>query len=139
MSESRPDPSRILVVEDEPELAELLAGFLQRRGFATRIAGDGLTACRLTEEFRPHLILLDILMPGIDGWEVCRLIRRVPDRRLANIPIIMVSALNSPEDRSKGIELGAEDYIPKPYRFSELVTRIGEVLAQTRRPAKGSP
>jgi two-component system sensor histidine kinase/response regulator len=68
-------PCRILIVEDEPELAELLDGFLQRNGFSTRIAGDGLTACRLTEEFRPHLILLDILLPELDGWEVCRLAR----------------------------------------------------------------
>jgi DNA-binding response OmpR family regulator len=122
------EPARILIVEDEPELAELLEGFLKRHGFSTRIAGDGLTACRMTEEFRPHLILLDILLPELDGWEVCRLIRRVPDRSLAGTPIIMVSALHSLEDRKKGLELGAEDYIPKPYSFRDLICRARQII-----------
>jgi DNA-binding response OmpR family regulator len=138
MSESRTKRPKLLIVEDEPELAELLSGFFRRHGFATRIAGDGLTACRLTEQFRPHLILLDILLPGMDGWEVCRMIRRVPDRSLAGIPIIMVSALNSPEDRDKGIALGAEEYIAKPYRLRELMSRVNRVLAETEGSANGS-
>lgn len=137
MGESQTKQPRILIVEDEPELAELLSGFFRRHGFAARTAGDGLTACRLTEKFRPHLILLDILLPGMDGWEVCRMIRRVPDRSLAEIPIIMVSALDSPEDRAKGVALGADEYVPKPYLLRELLVRVKQVLAETGRTANG--
>jgi two-component system sensor histidine kinase/response regulator len=69
-------------------------------------------------------------LPELDGWEVCRLIRRVPDRKLADTPIIMVSALNSAEDRKKGLELGAEDYLPKPYSLRQLIARTREILSR---------
>lgn len=128
-----PIQGRILIVEDEPELAELLERFLRNKGFATAIAGDGLSACRMINALRPDLILLDIMLPELDGWEVCRLIRKIPDRSLAGTPIIMLSALHATENRAHGLKLGANDYIPKPYSLKEIFQRSLKLIAQHRK------
>jgi two-component system, sensor histidine kinase and response regulator len=111
----------ILIVEDQPELAAVLEYQLQAQGYATLLAHDGLTACRLAGSEQPDLILLDILLPDLDGWEVCRLIRGRRDEPLGSVPIIMLTALGSMNDRLRGLELGADAFIPKPYSVREVV------------------
>jgi len=111
----------ILIVEDQPDLAALLEYQLQAQGYATLLAEDGLSACRLAGSEQPDLILLDILLPDLDGWEVCRLIRGRRDEPLGSVPIIMLTALGSMNDRLRGLELGADAFIPKPYSVREVV------------------
>jgi len=123
---------KILIVEDEPEPAELLGRFLRNNGFETAVAGDGLSACRMINALRPDLILLDIMLPELDGWEICRLIRKIPDRSLATIPIIMISALHTEENRAQGLQLGANDYIPKPYSLKVVLQRSTRLIASHR-------
>lgn len=121
---------KILIVEDEPELAVLLEHFLRNKGFFTAVAGDGLSACRMINAMRPDLILLDIKIPELDGWEVCRLVRKIPDRSLADIPIMMLTALATNQDRALGLELGADDYMTKPYSLKEIVLRANNLIDQ---------
>lgn len=123
----------ILIVEDEPELLEPLEYSLRKAGFATASAADGLNACRRVGSFRPELILLDILLPDLDGWEVCRMIRSHPDPILASTPIIMMTALTSTENRLKGLELGADAYLPKPYAMREVILHARNLVARRRR------
>ncbi|MEJ2699818.1 MAG: hybrid sensor histidine kinase/response regulator [Desulfuromonadales bacterium] len=94
---------------------------LRNHVFTTLIAHDGLTGCRLAGAERPDLILLDILLPDLDGWEICKLVRGHPDPEMATTPIIMLTALGSRDDRLKGLELGADAYIPKPYSMKEVL------------------
>ncbi len=124
---------RILIVEDEAELAEVLEYNLHRYGFTTSTAHDGLAACRLTGSERPDLILLDLLLPDLDGWEICRLIRNHHDREVASTPIIMLTALGSPECRLRGLEAGADAYLPKPYSVKEIALRAGRLINRHRR------
>ena len=119
---------KILIVEDEPELAALLEHFLRNKGFVTATAGDGLTACRMINSLRPDLILLDIKLPELDGWEVCRLVRKIPDNDLASTPIMMLSALATDRDRDQGLKLGADDYMTKPYSLKEIVLRANKLI-----------
>lgn len=119
---------KILIVEDEPELAAVLEHYLGSKGFVTSTAGDGLTACRMINALRPHLILLDIKLPELDGWEVCRLVRKIPDRTLASTPIMMLSALATEQDRAQGLKLGADDYMTKPYSLKEVVLRANKLI-----------
>lgn len=123
---------KILIVEDEPELAMMLEHFLCGKGFIAAIAGDGLTACRMINAFRPDLILLDIKLPELDGWEVCRLVRKIPDRNLANTPIMMLSALVTEQDRAQGLKLGADDYMTKPYSLKEVEVRANKLIHRYR-------
>ncbi len=120
---------RILIVEDEPEFAALIELWLQRSGRATAVATTGHEAMRLLWEERPDLITLDVGMPGLDGWTICERIREVTD-----IPILIVSARDSEEDRVRGLELGADDYIVKPFSFRELMARIDAALRRSRAP-----
>jgi DNA-binding response OmpR family regulator len=128
---------KILIVEDEPELAALLEHFLRNQGFVTATAGDGLTACRMINALRPDLILLDIKLPELDGWEVCRLVRKIPDHRLASTPIMMLSALATTQDRAQGIKLGANDYMTKPYSLKEIVLRANNLMNRHKANSKG--
>ena len=89
----------VLVVEDEPEILEPLAHSLTQAGYTVLSAEDGLTACRLIGNQQPDLILLDIMLPDLYGWEICRLLRQHPDPRVASTPVIMLTALNAPEDK----------------------------------------
>jgi two-component system response regulator BaeR len=114
---------KILIVEDEPKLAALLADYLQANGFETAIAGEGTAVVPWIREHKPALVLLDIMLPGRDGLEVCREIRT-----FSRIPIIMVTARVEEIDRILGLELGADDYICKPFSPREVVARVKAVL-----------
>ncbi|NLV75129.1 MAG: response regulator transcription factor [Chloroflexi bacterium] len=116
---------KILVVDDEMSLRETLQYNLERQGYRVTTAATGLEALRLAREIKPDLILLDIMLPGIDGIEVCRILRRE-----MQMPIIMVTARTEEVDRVVGLELGADDYISKPFSLRELMARV---KAQLRR------
>jgi DNA-binding response OmpR family regulator len=120
-------PQTILVVEDEPNIVESLSFLMKKAGFVVRVARDGNTAMRTIESEAPDLVLLDIMMPRRDGYEVCRTIRANPD--WDQVRIIMLSAKGRDLDRRKGLELGADDYITKPFSTREIVERVQEILA----------
>ena len=119
-------PQTILVVEDEPNIVESLSFLMKKAGFVVRVARDGNTAIRTIESEAPDLVLLDIMMPRRDGYEVCRTIRANPD--WDHVRIIMLSAKGRDLDRRKGLELGADDYITKPFSTREIVERVQEIL-----------
>jgi DNA-binding response OmpR family regulator len=119
-------PQTILVVEDEPNIVESLSFLMKKAGFIVRVARDGNTAIRTIESAAPDLVLLDIMMPRRDGYEVCRTIRANPD--WDHVRIIMLSAKGRDLDRRKGLELGADDYITKPFSTREIVERVQEIL-----------
>ena len=119
-------PQTILVVEDEPNIVESLSFLMKKAGFIVRVARDGNTAIRTIESEAPDLVLLDIMMPRRDGYEVCRTIRANPD--WDHVRIIMLSAKGRDLDRRKGLELGADDYITKPFSTREIVVRVREIL-----------
>jgi two-component system phosphate regulon response regulator PhoB len=118
--------SKILVVDDEPEAVELLEFNLQRAGFDVIAAADGAQALKQARSALPSLIVLDLMLPEIEGLEVCKMLRRDP--ATAGIPIIMLTAKAAEMDRIVGLELGAEDYITKPFSPRELVLRVKKVL-----------
>ncbi len=130
---SNKKPGRILIVEDEPDLAEMLEYSLQQTGFETLSCADGFCACRLIERERPDVVLLDIMLPELDGWEVCRLLRSVPDESTASTPVVMLTALDAVEQRVRGLELGADAYVTKPYALREVVAHIRNLTARRRR------
>ncbi|MDY6848078.1 MAG: response regulator [Geoalkalibacter sp.] len=130
---SNKKPGRILIVEDEPDLAEMLEYSLQQAGFETLSCADGFCACRLIERQRPDVVLLDIMLPELDGWEVCRLLRSVPDESTATTPVIMLTALDALEQRVRGLELGADAYVTKPYALREVMAHIRNLTARRRR------
>ena len=114
---------KILIVDDDNNIAELVALYLTKECFETKIVNDGEEALKQFHIFHPDLILLDLMLPGIDGYQVCREIRHVSD-----IPIIMLSAKGETFDKVLGLELGADDYVIKPFDSKELVARIRAVL-----------
>ena len=114
---------RILVVDDEPSVTDLLAYNLRKAHYDVSIAADGREALRLAGEFQPDLILLDLMIPEVDGLDVCRELRKS-----SNVPIIMITALGEETDRVVGLELGADDYVTKPFSVRELMARIKAVL-----------
>ena len=118
----------ILIVEDEDNLAELLALRLGRKHLATVIAHDGRTACQMAVNCRPDLILLDIMLPEMDGWEVCSFIRSHREQEIADVPIIMLSALCSLDTKYKGQSVGADAFLRKPYDFEQIFTKINLLL-----------
>ena len=119
--------ARVLVVEDEPSFVEALSAGLRREGFALDIARDGREALDRFAACRPDVVLLDVMLPRLSGLDVCREIRSI-----SNVPIIMVSAKGEEIDMVVGLEVGADDYVPKPYRFRELVARIRAVLRRAQ-------
>ncbi len=119
-------PQTILVVEDEPNIVESLSFLMKKAGFIVRVARDGNSAVRTIESEAPDLVLLDIMMPRRDGYEVCRTIRANPD--WDRVRIIMLSAKGRDLDRRKGLDLGADDYITKPFSTREIVERVQEIL-----------
>jgi two-component system, sensor histidine kinase and response regulator len=131
-SRSSPEllPIKVLIVEDEVELAEILEHNLRKNGFSTTVAHDGLTACRLVGQENPDIILLDIMLPDLDGWEICRMVRSHPEVAIARTPIIMLTALATVGDRLRGLELGADAYIPKPYSPREVVIKARQLALQ---------
>jgi DNA-binding response OmpR family regulator len=120
-------PDKILVVEDEITLQETLAYNLERQGYAVETAGDGLKALELAQQSRPDLIILDIMLPGMDGLEVCRILRKD-----MNTPIIILTARDDEIDRVVGLEVGADDYITKPFSIRELMARVKAQLRRVR-------
>jgi DNA-binding response OmpR family regulator len=116
----------IVIAEDEPDSASLLACRLQRAGAETVMAPDGLAALNEVFERKPDLLILDLMMPGMHGLEVCRLLKTSPVTR--HIPVLLLTALASPEDRLRGFGRGADDYVTKPFEMSELVARVFALL-----------
>ena len=121
---------RILLVEDDAALAELLIYHFTREDFDVQQTGDGDEAMLLAQESPPDLVLLDWMIEGLSGIEVCRRLRRLPDT--ANVPIIMLTARGEEADRVRGLETGADDYVTKPFSPRELVARVGAVLRRVR-------
>lgn len=125
--------SRILVVEDDPDIASLLTHYLQRAGFEADIVTSGGDVLPRMRKAPPDLLLLDIMLPGLNGLEVCRAVRGDP--QTAAVPIIMVTAKDEESDRIVGLELGADDYITKPFSPNEVVARIRALLRRAQRTA----
>ena len=129
--------SHISVVEDDPDISRLVRHHLEGAGFAVKLYPTGNTVLTEAERQRPALFLLDIMVPGKDGLELCRQIRQT--QALAMIPVIFLTAKSSEADRVLGLELGADDYIPKPFSPRELVARVKAVLRRFERPLPQSP
>lgn len=110
---------KILLVDDEPNILQFLEMGLINEGFEVATAADGMTAITLANQFQPHIAILDVMMPGMDGFEVCRMLKKN-----SNIAIIMLTAKDEVEDRVKGLTQGADDYMAKPFSFEELLARI---------------
>jgi len=117
---------KILIVEDDPDILELLHFNLEKAGYQTLRAEDGEKALSLAQKHTPDLVLLDLLLPGLNGLEVCRRMKR--DSALQHIPIIMVTAKGEEMDRIVGLEVGADDYIVKPFSIREIILRIQKLL-----------
>lgn len=122
----------IMIVEDDDDLVSLLSHRLRKEGFDTVVAWSGEEACRLITEIEIDLVLLDILMPGMDGWAVCRRLRGHYDPRIATIPVIMLTALSAGENRIKGLECGANAYLAKPYSIREVALNCQRLITERR-------
>ena len=125
---------RILIVEDEPELQELLCAYLQDAGYAAAVAGDGAAALDLFRAQSFDLVLLDIMLPKIDGFGVCAQIRRQ-----SQVPILMLTALDGETQQLRGFGLNIDDYVTKPFSLEEVVARIRAILRRTREQVEDDP
>lgn len=117
----------VLIVEDDPNTAKLIQTYLEREGFATVIAYDGRQALTLVGRHQPLFVILDLMLPEIDGWDVCRRLRST-----SNVPILMLTARQEEIDRIMGLSLGADDYVVKPFSPRELVARVKAILRRTQ-------
>src|SRR5512137_951535 len=122
---------RILIVDDEAHIVELVRLYLEREGFRVESAADGAQGLGLSRELRPALIILDLMLPEVDGLEVCRRVRAKSD-----VPIVMLTARDEDVDKIVGLELGADDYLTKPFNPRELVARVKAILRRTEAPAE---
>lgn len=118
----------VIIVDDDVKLVQLLKTYFDREGFITYTANDGLTALQVVKDKVPDIMILDLMLPGIDGWDVCRKIRRDND-----LPIIMLTARDEESDRLVGLEIGADDYVTKPFSPKEVVARAKAVLRRTHK------
>lgn len=125
--------NKILLIDDDPTLLDLLSQFLQDSGYEVFSASNGTTGLKLAYNERPDLVLLDVMMPGMDGWEICARLREMTE-----VPIMMVTAKSSEADKLRGFRLGIDDYVTKPFSFAELVARVQAVLARANLPDKES-
>src|SRR6478672_5946058 len=125
-------PTRILVAEDDPDIGSLLEHYLKKAGFLATIITSGRDVMPQVKRDSPDLVVLDLMLPGLDGLQLCRAIRADPNT--AAIPIIMLTAKAEESDRIVGLELGADDYITKPFSPNEVVARIKALLRRTARP-----
>lgn len=125
---------KILIVDDDANIAELISLYLTKECFETKIVGDGEEALKTFPSFRPNLILLDLMLPGIDGYQVCRELRAT-----SQVPIIMLSAKGEIFDKVLGLELGADDYMIKPFDSKELVARVKAVLRRYQAVPQSAP
>jgi DNA-binding response OmpR family regulator len=117
---------KVLVVDDDEKICKIVAAYLKNGGYEVHAAKDGLEALDLAKKYQPDVILLDIMLPFVDGWRVCREIRKASD-----VPVIMLSACDEEADRIKGLDIGADDYVAKPFSPLELLARIKAVLRRT--------
>ena len=123
--------TRILIVEDDRDIAELVDRYLQKAGFATEVLSSGRDALKALADRPPDLLILDLMLPHVDGLEICRVARGNP--RTGAIPIIMLTARVDESERIVGLEIGADDYIAKPFSPNELVARVRALLRRTQR------
>jgi len=123
--------SRVLIVEDDRDIADLVDHYLTKAGFATDVLASGREALASVKERLPDLLILDLMLPQLDGLEICRMLRA--DDRTAAVPIIMLTARGDESDRIVGLEVGADDYIPKPFSPNELVARARALLRRAQR------
>jgi two-component system phosphate regulon response regulator PhoB len=130
---TKAQPARVLVVEDERDIAALVAYHLTKEGYRVRTAEGGLEAIEAAANERPDLLILDLMLPGFSGYEVLTELRRRPE--LADVPVIVLTARRDEVDRVKGLELGADDYVTKPFSPRELVLRVSAVLRRAQAPA----
>jgi DNA-binding response OmpR family regulator len=126
-----PASATVLVVDDEPTIVEVVGRYIERAGYETLAAGDGLEALRLADRRRPDLVVLDVMLPGLDGIEVMRRLHELPGRP---VPVILLTARGEESDRLVGLRRGADDYVVKPFSPAELVARIGAVLRRAAPP-----
>ncbi|MEO5509355.1 MAG: response regulator transcription factor [Longimicrobiales bacterium] len=133
MSTGSKSPVRVLVVEDERDIAALVAYHLTKEGYRVRTAESGQEALEVLAADRPDLVILDLMLPGFSGYEVLAEMRR--STHAAELPVVVLSARRDEADRVKGLELGADDYITKPFSPRELVLRVGAVLRRAQAPA----
>jgi len=124
-------PTRILIVEDDPDIADLVAHYLDKAGFVTERVVSGREALSAIAAKPPDLIVLDLMLPQVDGLEICRMVRS--EKKTASIPIIMVTARADESERIVGLELGADDYLAKPFSPNELVARVRALLRRAHR------
>ena len=125
--------SNILLVEDDPTLSETLRYNLEREGYSVLTAGDGVQALEFARRERPDLLILDVMLPRLDGFSVCRILRQESD-----VPILMLTARQDEVDRIAGLELGADDYVSKPFSLGELLARVRAIMRRTDRQPAGN-
>jgi len=125
---------RILIADDDPLVCKLVSAALGAEGHVTRIVGDGKAALDMLGKYRFDLLVLDIIMPEMDGWQLMRTLRSRPDTAL--LPVIFLTARNLEEDRIQGFKLGADDYLPKPFNVEELALRVNRILKRSRSTGK---
>jgi len=130
-------PARILVVDDEKDLVELISYNLEKEGYSVFKAYNGEEALQVAESQKPDLVILDLMLPGMQGMEVCQLIRKNP--AISTLPIIMVTAKGDEIDRILGLEMGADDYITKPFSVRELLARVRAVIRRFQASARQQP
>jgi DNA-binding response OmpR family regulator len=125
---------KVLVVDDDPKIVELIRLYLEKDGYRVFAAHDGLEALDLARHKRPDLVLLDLMLPGLDGFDVCRILQAESD-----VPIVMLTARTTDDDKLAGLELGADDYITKPFNPREVVARVRAVLRRAGRESSNGP
>jgi len=128
---------RILIVDDEPDILEFLSYYLRNSGYSIEVANNGIEAITMARKFQPHLILLDVMMPNMDGYEACREIRK--DQALKDTLIAFLTARNEDEAQIEGLDSGADDYIPKPIKPKVLVSKIEALLRRNGKGESGGP
>jgi CheY-like chemotaxis protein len=121
---------RVLIVDDDPWILRMVSTLLEKRGYAISTASDGEEGLMRADQLRPDLIITDVMMPKLDGWALVRALRSRPE--LALVPVIFLTALGGEEDRIRGFRLGADDYLPKPFRFEELDLRVANALKKSK-------
>lgn len=119
--------NKILIIDDDQTLLTLLAGYLETADFQTIKTPNGMEGLRAFDQFHPDFVILDVMMPGMDGWEVCDRLRAK-----SSVPIILLTAKGEEIDKLRGFHLGVDDYVTKPFSFAELTARVGAILARTR-------
>jgi len=129
----------ILVIEDDHQIRRVVEGYLQQAGYRVLTAADGLTGLRLAQQEKPMLLVLDLMLPGMDGWEITRRLRSSSDPALAQIYILMLTARVEETERVVGLELGADDYVTKPFSPRELVARVRSAIRRLETQAEHAP